>query len=200
MFSKNVSGFGSFPALFSVLAIVGLLQSAAQAYMQDSALVERMQQGGAVLMIRHAEAPGIGDPDDFSLDDCSTQRNLSERGRQQARDIGKWLRDRGITSARVYSSQWCRCLDTASLMDIGEVTPFAGLNNFFTVPEDRESNLAKLRDFLSSQPADGELLVLVTHQVTISAITGEYTDSGHGKLLGLDGNGNYSLLGTLDFR
>lgn len=165
----------------------------------DDGLVKRMQAGGAVLMIRHAEAPGIGDPEDFSLDDCSTQRNLSEQGRAQAGAIGNWLRSRGINNARVFSSQWCRCFDTAQLMDIGEVTTHKGLNNFFTVPEDRESNLAALRAFLAEQPGDGELLVLVTHQVTISALTGEYTPSGHGKLLVLDGAGGFRLAGSLNF-
>ena len=165
----------------------------------DQMLVERMQSGGAVLMIRHAEAPGIGDPPGFKLDDCSTQRNLNAQGRTQAAAIGDWLRAHNIERARVYSSQWCRCLDTARLINVGEVRPLPALNNFFTRPQDRESNLAALHAFLAEQPTDGELLVLVTHQVTISALTGQYTPSGHAVLLGLGEGGNYTTIGKLDF-
>ena len=165
----------------------------------DQALVERMQSGGAVLMIRHAEAPGTGDPPGFKLDDCSTQRNLSADGRLQAAAIGDWLRAHDVRRARVYSSQWCRCLDTARLIDVGEVMPLPALNNFYTRPQDREANLAALYAFLAEQPTDGELLVLVTHQVTISALTGEYTPSGHGALLGLGQGGRFTLIGKLDF-
>jgi len=71
----------------------------------DDAVAERLREPGAVLLIRHALAPGIGDPDGFRLDDCATQRNLNDEGRQQARAIGDWLRGRGIAQARVYSSQ-----------------------------------------------------------------------------------------------
>lgn len=161
---------------------------------------EALQSAGMVLMIRHAEAPGTGDPPGFELDDCSTQRNLSSAGRQQATGIGNWLRTHGVAQARVYSSQWCRCLDTARLMALGDVEPLPALNNFYQRPQDREPNLAALREFLDRQPRDGKLLVLVTHQVTINGLTGEYTPSGHGVLLRLEDGGGYSLAGSLDFR
>ena len=153
----------------------------------------------SLLMIRHAEAPGTGDPAGFILDECRTQRNLNEDGKQQARAIGDWLRDRGTQHARVFSSQWCRCLDTARLMDLGEVSPLPALNSFYQRPQDREPNIAALRAFLTTLPSDGELLVLVTHQVTISALTGEYTSSGHGALLSPGKGGKYDLVGKLDF-
>ena len=179
--------------------ILLLMPIPGQLLASDELLVARMQAGGAVLMIRHAEAPGTGDPADFQLDDCRTQRNLSADGRQQAKAIGNWLRANGIEHARVFSSQWCRCLDTALLMDIGEVRPLAPLNSFFQRPQDREPNIAALRAFLAEQPPEGELLVLVTHQVTISALTGEFTSSGHGKLLELDKGGKFSFVGNLSF-
>ena len=81
-------------------------------------LIRQMQSGNTVLMIRHALAPGVGDPDDFILDDCSTQRNLNQAGREQAKAIGQWLRSRGIQQVKLYSSQWCRCLETARLMQM----------------------------------------------------------------------------------
>lgn len=91
-----------------------------------------LQQGdrGYVVMMRHALAPGTGDPPNFRLEDCSTQRNLSAQGRAQARRIGEAFRRRGIKVARVLSSQWCRCLETARLMNLGAVEPFAPLNSF----------------------------------------------------------------------
>ena len=165
----------------------------------EEALVQQMRAGEAVLMLRHALAPGIGDPDDFKLDDCSTQRNLNEQGRAQARAIGEWLRARRIQNVKLYSSQWCRCLETARLIDLGNVTPLPALNSFFERSEDREPNLSALRTFIRDNTKPGELIIMVTHQVTISGITDKWTDSGHGKLVRPDQVGGIQLLGELDF-
>ena len=145
-------------------------------------LARMVHSGQHVLLVRHAYAPGTGDPDDFRLGDCSTQRNLSDEGRTQARAMGAWLRDQGIDSARLYSSEWCRCVETAERMDLGPVTPLPALNSFYQRPEDRAPNLAALKDFLAAQPAQEKPLVLVTHQVTISALTGDFVASGEGVL------------------
>ena len=165
----------------------------------EKELVQQMRAGDAVLMIRHALAPGIGDPDDFKLDDCSTQRNLNEQGRAQAKAIGEWLRVRGVQNVKLYSSQWCRCLETARLMDLGSVTPLPALNSFFERSADREPNLSALRIFIRDNTKSGELLIMVTHQVTISGITGKWTDSGHGKLVQPDQGKGIQVLGELDF-
>lgn len=140
---------------------------------------------GQVLLLRHALAPGTGDPPGFRLGDCKTQRNLDETGRRQARALGDRLRERGLTRARIYSSQWCRCLETARLLDLGPVTELPALSSFFERPEDREPNLAALEELLRRQPADGEPLILVTHQVTITALTGIYPRPGEGVLMAL---------------
>ena len=171
--------------------------TSAQAGEQD--LIRQMQSGNTVLMIRHALAPGVGDPEVFDLADCSTQRNLNQTGRDQAKAIGLWLRSRGIQHAKLYSSQWCRCLETAHLMQIGTVTPLAALNSFFQRPEDREPNLSALRKFIHEEMKPDELIVMVTHQVTISGITGKWTDSGEGKLLRPAKAGGLELLGELSF-
>ena len=162
-------------------------------------LVEQLKSGGHVLMIRHAYAPGSGDPAHFRVDDCSTQRNLNDQGRDQSRRIGQWLRSRGIDDVRVYSSQWCRCLETARLMAVGPVMPLPALNSFYDRPQDREPNLAALRMFLSRQALDGDPIVLVTHFVTISAIIGEGVSSGGGVVLKLGKEGGVSVRGRLDF-
>ena len=183
------------------LLIPALLLLAASVSVQaDSGhLVQRMRDGGHVLMLRHAYAPGTGDPNHFRLGDCTTQRNLNGRGRAQAEAIGAWLRERGITRARVFSSQWCRCLETAERLALGPVTPLPALNSFFEHPRDREPNLAALRRFLGDQPRDGALIILVTHFVTIAGITGDGVGSGEGVVLELDDQAAYPVIGRLSF-
>ncbi len=150
-------------------------------------------------MLRHARAPGTGDPPGFRLGDCRTQRNLDDSGRAQARGIGAWLRARGISRARVFSSQWCRCLETAALLDLGPVTPLPALNSFFERPQEREQRLAELRQFIARQTPDGVLIVLVTHYVTIAALTGEGVSSGEAVVLTLTDGNSFHMAGRLDF-
>lgn len=166
----------------------------------EQTVLKHLQEGGAVLLIRHALAPGIGDPDDFQIDDCSTQRNLDDEGREQAKAIGDWLRARKVANVKMYSSQWCRCLETAQLLDLGKVTALPALNSFFERPQDREPNLSDLRTFIRDNSKVGELMIMVTHQVTISGITEKWTDSGHGKLVRANSNGVIELLAEVDFR
>ena len=184
---------------FLTAGLVLLLLAVTAAAAEPDRLVEQIGTGGHVLMIRHANAPGNGDPDHFRIGDCATQRNLDDRGRSQARRIGQWLRSRGIASARVYASQWCRCLETAALIGLGPVAELPALNSFYERPRDRAPNLATLRSFLVKQPADGTLIVLVTHFVTISAITGEGVSSGEGVVMRLKGADGAEVRGRLDF-
>lgn len=162
-------------------------------------MIESMKAGGHLLMIRHALAPGTGDPANFRIGDCSTQRNLDDRGREQARAIGNWLRSNGITSARVYSSQWCRCLETAKLLEIGPVAELPALNSFYELTQNREPNLKALRNFITEQPSEGALIILVTHLVTISAIADEAVSSGEGVLLKLNQEAPFEMVGRLNF-
>jgi phosphohistidine phosphatase SixA len=160
--------------------------------------IERLDEGGYVVMLRHALAPGVGDPANFRLDDCATQRNLSEDGRAQARRLGERLRAQGIDQAEVYSSQWCRCLETAELLDLGPVAELPALNSFFSRRADREPALEALRAFLARLPEDGPPVILVTHQVTISAIAGRGTASGEAVVLKADGTGQPPVVGRID--
>jgi phosphohistidine phosphatase SixA len=150
-------------------------------------------------MIRHALAPGSGDPPHFKIGDCETQRNLDDSGRNQARGIGAWLRSKGVNSARVYSSQWCRCLETATLIDLGPVRELPALNSFYERVQDRQPNIAALNDFIANQPVNGELIILVTHFVTIAAMTGGGVSSGEGILLELNEKGAYRVIGNITF-
>lgn len=180
---------------------VGMLALASQGAAGDEAkvLMERLGSGGHVLMIRHALAPGSGDPAEFTLGDCSTQRNLNDQGRTQAVAIGAWLKDNGLSEAAVYSSQWCRCLETARLMGIGPVKELPALNSFYEMTEMREPNLRALRAFLDALPADGPPVVLVSHFVTIAAIAGSGLGTGEGVLVEVEGAGKYTDRGRVSF-
>jgi len=120
-------------------------------------LIKHLTSGGHILMIRHAYAPGTGDPVHFKIGDCATQRNLNIGGRTQARAIGDWLRSKGIKAAKVFSSHWCRCLETARLLDLGTVAELPALNSFYEFPQDREPNIKALRSFIANLPTNGEL-------------------------------------------
>lgn len=131
-----------------------------------------LRNPGHFALIRHAAAPGTFDPPGFRLDDCSTQRNLSPEGRAQAVRMGDLLRANGVTSARLYSSLWCRCIDTATLMKLGEVT--------------RQPLLSFTRQFeaLRAWIAQLELVqptLLVTHQLVISGVA--ETGAGDGEII-----------------
>jgi len=123
-----------------------------------------------VVFMRHALAPGVGDPAEFQITDCSTQRNLDETGRRQARFIGNYMRDYKIAFDAILSSQWCRCKQTAHLLEMGSWEEFTGLNSFFQGHADRTDTLKKLRHKLDNLPVD-TLVLMVTHQVVINAVT-----------------------------
>jgi len=163
-------------------------------------LAARLQQGGHVLMLRHTHAPGFGDPPLFQLDDCATQRNLDASGRAQAIAIGEWLRRQGVREAKVYSSQWCRSLETARLLNLGPVKPLPALNSFFERTHDRVSSLIALNAFFARQPADGPLIILVTHFVNIEAVAGFSVGSGEGVLLQLQAGAAPRVVGRVDFK
>ena len=129
-----------------------------------------------VVFLRHALAPGYGDPDNFSLGDCDTQRNLDAKGRQQASDIGAAIQRSGFRFTQVFSSEWCRCKETTELMQLGYWTTFSGLNSFFQSYADKQDTLEKLR-FKLEALTEGVTL-MVTHQVIINAVTGASVASG----------------------
>jgi len=130
---------------------------------------------GTFALMRHALAPGTSDPPGFRLDDCATQRNLDARGRAQARAIGKAFRASGIAFDSVYSSQWCRCLETARLLDLGPVTEEPAFNSFFQDRSRKDSQTRAALDLMRAQ--DGRAMI-VTHQVNITALTGIVPRSG----------------------
>ena len=136
---------------------------------------DAFSEPGAIAIMRHALAPGTGDPANLTIGDCSTQRNLDERGRDQARAIGATLRERGITFDSVLSSQWCRTRETAELLGLGPVTEAPPLNSVFRDFSTRDQQTDATRDLIARTETS---VMLVTHQVNISALTGQSTRSG----------------------
>ena len=130
-----------------------------------------------VIFLRHALAPGYGDPSEFDISDCNTQRNLNQEGRDQAISIGIRLKMEEVLFDKIYSSEWCRCIETATLMYIGEITRFSGLNSFFQDHYDKKETLRKLMQKLEYLDEKNRIL-MVTHQVVISSVTGINVGSG----------------------
>ena len=130
-----------------------------------------------VIFLRHAIAPGYGDPSNFKLGDCNTQRNLSFEGIEQAKMIGDYFRTNKIKFSEILSSEWCRCIDTISNMGIGKWEEFEGLNSFFQSFSDKSQVIKILLKKLDTIK-DDDLILMVTHQVVISHITGISPSSG----------------------
>lgn len=172
--------------LFSLLLLLSSHSLAA-----DMPAWQSVIDGKSIIIMRHALAPGTGDPENFELRQCSTQRNLSENGRKQAKRIGANFKNHGIVNAKVYSSQWCRCLETAIEMDIGEPREQPLLNSFYTNREDGPAQIEKLKQWLKKQTRNrsaSKPIVLVTHQVVITALTGVFPASGDAVIFQLNEN------------
>ena len=145
-------------------------------------LAARMRSGRCVVLMRHAQTnPGVGDPPDFDLAQCATQRNLNEAGRSQARAAGAWFRERGLHPSVVLTSAWCRCIDTAQLA-FGRHETWPPLNSSFGRGDAPSQARPLLLERLSRVGA-GRFEVWVTHQVNIGAFIGESTAMGEGVLV-----------------
>ena len=137
------------------------------------------QEGDKIIMIRHALAPGTGDPNEFKINDCSTQRNLDEIGISQSKKIGKLFKEKKIKIDQVLSSQWCRCKDTARYA-FKNFREFSPLNSTFSPPFDKneKKQIKELKNFAKQWDGGGGNLILVTHYVVILAMTGKALSSG----------------------
>ena len=152
---------------------------------------------GYVLLMRHALAPGTGDPANFKVSDCSTQRNLSEQGRLEAEEIGQWLKRREIKILRVESSRWCRAKETAQILNIGKVVLNKNLDSLLgesDLPNHKQTINIKKR-IVSHRNTNG-LLVFVGHFVNFQAITGDSLDSGEGVLIKANAKGEIKIVGS----
>ncbi len=157
-----------------------------------------LQGGGIVAVFRHARAPGTGDPPNFKLEDCATQRNLSDQGRLQAQAIGEQFRKRRIPVERVLSSRWCRSLDTARLAFGPLAEPYPPLDSFFAGQGQQDQQTQAARQLVNAWRSKG-VLVLVTHQVNITALTGIFPAEGEVLLLKPQSGDSFDLIGRIKF-
>lgn len=164
---------------FTILAILlGLGAVADNARAGEAEAWTALRAGGHVVLMRHTDAPGgFGDPTGFKVEDCATQRNLSPRGREDARKIGARLRSEGIVFERILASPWCRCMDTATLLAMGAVKTEPTFGNVVVLRDQRESLTSGARVVIDQWTGSGILLV-VTHGANIQALTGIQPASG----------------------
>ena len=141
-------------------------------------LVQSLKEGGKIVMIRHAYAPGSGDPDNFLLEDCSTQRNLSKKGINQSKKIGDFFKDNTIPIDIVLSSEWCRCKDTA-LYAFKKFKTSSFLNSFydFRFQKNKDQQIIQLKNFIKKWKGKKNL-ILITHYVVIREVLNIGSNSG----------------------
>jgi phosphohistidine phosphatase SixA len=159
---------------------------------------QALRRGGTVALLRHARAPGTGDPANFRLDDCRTQRNLSAEGREQSARIGEAFAARGIAIERVLSSRWRRALETARLAFGARTEPFPPLDSFFADRGQRDAQTQRMREMIAAWKGRVGVLVLVTHQVNITALTGIFPQEGEAVVLRPSGKNGFELVGRVE--
>ncbi len=178
------------------LLLVSLVLVLPSLAIADEALWQLMRGGGQVILMRHAvTTPGVGDPAGFKLDDCPTQRNLTDAGREDAPRVGATFRARGIPVARVLSSPWCRCLETARLA-FGAAQPWPPLSNLFDNRAGEAEQLRALRELAGRRSAGGNV-VLVTHGSVVLPLAGIQPAPAELVVLTPDGAGRFRVAGRL---
>ncbi|PTM51725.1 histidine phosphatase family protein [Phreatobacter oligotrophus] len=180
--------------IFAGLLAAALVSPAVPA-MADEARAWAVLASGGIVLFRHANAPGGGDPPGMRIGDCASQRNLDAAGREQARRIGLAFTTRGISVGSVLTSQWCRTRDTAALAFPGRATDAPAFNSFFSDRGRGDAQTAAAREILAGWSGPGAL-VAVTHQVNITALTGIFPASGEGIVLERRG-GSFAVAGRI---
>ena len=177
---------------FLTILFIGLLNFTSNIFADDK-ILNSLQEGNKIIFIRHAIAPGNGDPENFNIKDCSTQRNLSENGIKQSKKIGLFFKNNKIKIDKVLSSEWCRCKDTAKYA-FENFETFDALNSFydekFAANETRQIN--DLKKYIKNWDSDKNL-VFVTHYVVISSILN--TGSSSGEIIISDKN--FNIIGSI---
>jgi len=157
-------------------------------------LINQLEEGGKLIFIRHAYAPGSGDPDNFNLNDCSTQRNLSKEGQRQAKYIGEFFRNNKVKIDKVLSSEWCRCKETAKIA-FKNFSTNSFLNSFYSskFAKNKDKQVKALKEYIKKFKSDKNL-VLVTHYVLISELLNYGPSSGEIVV----SNKNLNIIGSLE--
>ena len=157
-------------------------------------LIQNLKEGGKLIFIRHAYAPGGGDPENFDINDCATQRNLNESGRIQSKKIGYFFRENQIKINKIYSSEWCRCKETASIA-FGTFETKNFLNSFFSLnfAHNKKRQIIDFKKFLTNWDKKTNL-IFITHYVVITEILGYPPSSGEIVIT----NENLKIVDTLE--
>ena len=179
------------PLVAALLAAVCMLAGA-----DDSATWAALRRDGAVALVRHGEAPGVGDPPGWKLDDCATQRNLDDTGRAQARTLGERLRTERIPVRRILASPWCRTTETATLLGVGAVQSEPTFANAFVLSDRRAELAAGARALIGRWRGPGTLLV-VTHGENIRALTGRTPATAELVVVSVGADGSLRELGAV---
>ena len=157
-------------------------------------LINQLEDGGKLIFIRHAFAPGNGDPNNFNLNDCSSQRNLNLIGRKQAKDIGEFFRENKIKIYKVLSSEWCRCKETADIA-FNNYSTNSFLNSFYSskYAKNKDKQVEALIDYVKKFKSDKNL-IFVTHYVLISEVLNYGPSSGEIVV----SDKNFNIVGTVE--
>ena len=141
-------------------------------------ILNSLKDGGKLIFIRHAIAPGNGDPSNFKINDCSTQRNLNQNGIEQSKTIGLFFKKNNIKIDKVLSSEWCRCKDTANLA-FKNFQTFKALNSFYDprFAQNEDEQIKELKDFIGKWNSEKNI-VFITHYVVILSLLNEAVSSG----------------------
>lgn len=170
------------------LAIIIAFMLCASAAHASEALWEKLREGGRVALIRHAHAPGgAGDPAGYRLDDCASQRNLSEQGRAEAGALGARIRAQGVPIGKILTSEWCRCRETARLLDLGPAEDAPTFNNAYNLRDQRERLTEGARAVIGAWSGPGTLIV-VSHGANILPLTG--IQPGEGEIVVVESDRN----------
>ena len=146
------------------------------AFANEQKIIQDLKEGGKLILIRHSEAPGTGDPENFNLNDCKTQRNLSADGIEQAKRLGDFFRKNNISFEKVYSSEYCRCKDTARNAFINFET-FPGLNSTFADASKTPAYIKKTKEFIEKLDKSKNY-IFVAHHTTIEGLVNKFANSG----------------------
>ena len=157
-------------------------------------LINHLEDGEKLIFIRHAFAPGNGDPNNFNLNDCSTQRNLNEEGREQAKNIGQFFKKNNIQIEKVISSEWCRCKETAQIA-FKKFSTKKFLNSFYNskFAKNRNKQVKELSNYVKEFNSKKNL-ILITHYVLISEVLGYAPSSGEIVV----SDKNFNVIGSIE--
>ena len=177
---------------FFLIIFISLISSVKADF--NKKLFNQLEDGGKLIFIRHAYAPGSGDPDNFNLNDCSTQRNLSEEGRNQAKYIGEFFRNKKIKIDKVLSSEWCRCKETAKIA-FKNFSTNSFLNSFYSskFAKNKDKQINSLNNYIIKFKSDKNL-ILVTHYVLISEVLNYGPSSGEIVV----SDKNFNMIGSIE--